>query len=84
MREGDVTNREPTLLDKLIVAMDCVDDLSNDRVKMRAELRGGCLIAIAEHVDGRKADYRMSLDTLEASAWEYAARDLFEMARSAL
>jgi hypothetical protein len=74
----------PTLLDKLIVAMDCVDDLSTDEIKMTAELRSGCLIAIAQHIDGRRADYRMSLDTLEMSEWEYAARDLFEQARSAL
>ena len=67
-----------------IVAMDCVDDLSSADVKMTCELRGGCLIAIAQHVDGRRADYRMSLDTLEMSESEYAARDLFEQARSAL
>lgn len=73
-----------TLLGKLIVAMDCVDDLSTDEIKMRCELRAGCLFAIADHSDGRRAMLSISLDTLDASAWEYTARDLFEMARNAL
>ena len=74
----------PTLLDKLIVAMDCVDDLSTDEIKMTAELRGGCLIAIAQHADGRVADYRVSLDTLDSATWENTAAVIFENARGAL
>lgn len=81
----------PTLLDKLIVAMDAADDLSTDFRKIEIVLSGGCLIVRVTGwapIDGgstlRTVDRRMSLDMVEDSPLEYICRDLAEEAVAAL
>ena len=77
-------SKEPTLLDKLIVAMDAAEDNSSPKRRIEIVLSEGCMIARATDTNGRRADRRISLDMLDSAAWEYIARDIVEQAVAAL
>lgn len=72
-----------TLLDQLIGAMDAAEAAPSG-VDVSIRLQRGCLIVCATRPDSLTAEFRMSLDLLDANKWERAGSEFVEQALHAL